>query len=253
MITKKNILDLEARRKIYEFIEENPGLTVNEISKRMKIPFTTLRYHIRALEKQELIKIRKKGICKFIYTKYEIGAQDKEIIELLRKKIPCRILLYFFLSPVCSQTELSKELDSDPSTVFYHLKNLMKKGIIEEAPMENGITYPYPSPKVPRFMNKTPRGREIFYRCKNQQMFMAIGRIMTAHKNSLADPQHIEEFLSFLKSLYSDWELNREYILKNAEKKVIEKNGKKVIHFKKPSEEEFYDIFYEIFRPPFCA
>jgi len=253
MISKKNILNFETRRKIYALIEENPGLNVVEISKRTEIPWTTLLHHLRVLEKLDLVELKSKGRHKRIYAKNELGAQDKEILELLRERSLCRILLHFFFVPVCSQIELSKELELHPSTVSHHLEKLMKKGIIEEAPVENGIVYPYPNnSRYPRIMSKTPRGREIFYRCKKLKTFFAISRVMTAHRNNLADTRYIDEYLSFLKSLYFDWDLTKEYVLKTAEKKVIEKNGKKVTHFKLP-EEEFYNFIFEIFRPPFCA
>ena len=51
MISKKNILKLEIRRKIYDFVDKNPGLHVREISRRMDIPINTLIYHIKYLKK----------------------------------------------------------------------------------------------------------------------------------------------------------------------------------------------------------
>jgi DNA-binding transcriptional ArsR family regulator len=251
MISKKNILDFEARRKIYEFIEKNPGLNVNEISRRIEIPVATLLHHLRILEKQELVELKSKGKYKIAYTKNDLGVQDKELLELLRKKIPCRILIHFFYSPVCSQTELSRELDIHPTTVSYHLKKMVKIGIIEEALVENGMIDPYKNPKFPKLMSGTPRTSEIFYRRKNVKIFLAIGRIMIAHKNSLADTQYIDEYFSYLKSL-NEGEFIKNF-KKYAEKIVVEKNGKKVTYLKVPSEEEFYDFFLEFFKPPFCA
>ena len=258
MISKENILDFETRKKIYEFIEENPGLNVNEISRRTETPRTTLLHHLRFLEKHELVKIKtngkmkNKGVYKRVYATHELGEQDKEIHELLRTKIPCKIILHFFFSIACSQIELSRELDLHPALVSYHLKKMMKMGIIEEAPMENGIIYTHPTPKYPRIIDRKPQGREIFYRRKNQKTFMAIGRIMIAHKDSLADRQYIDEIFSYYRTLI-DIGINKKNRLKNAEKKVIEKDGKKVAYFKLLSEEDLYNVFFEIFKPPFCA
>jgi len=252
MITKKNILDLEARRKIYAFIQENPGLNVNKLSRRIEIPKTTLLHHLRFLEKQELIELKHNGEYKHVYVTHELGAQDKEILEMLRKKIPCRILLHFFTSPSCSQIELSQELEIRPSVISYHLKKMVKMGIIEKARAENGIIYPYPGPKDKRVICKMPRGREVFYRRKNQKIFDAVGKIMIAHKDSLTNKQYIDEYFSYYQSLAEMGAFKQR--LKNSEKKVIEKDGKKVSLIKiNHHQDKFYEIFTELFRPPFCA
>jgi DNA-binding MarR family transcriptional regulator len=195
--------------------------------------------------------MKTKGIYKYAYASHKLGVQDKEILELLRQKIPCRILLHFFFVASCSQIELSKELNLHPSTVSYHLKKMVEMGIIEEAPVENGIIYPYPNPGT-KVISKTPRGREIFYRRKNQEIFAAVGRIMIAHKDSLDDAQYIDEFFSYFRSLV-DWGLYSKKVKKDIAKKVVEKDGKKVTLLKLPSEEDFYDFVYELFKPPFCA
>ena len=47
---KRNvILELEKRRKIYNYILTNPGLHFNEIVRGLQIPKTTLEYHLNYL------------------------------------------------------------------------------------------------------------------------------------------------------------------------------------------------------------
>ena len=41
---------------------------------------------------------------------------------------------------------------------------MVKMGIIEEAPVENGIIYPFPDPKNRWIISKKPQGMEIYYR-----------------------------------------------------------------------------------------
>ncbi|UCH71911.1 MAG: winged helix-turn-helix transcriptional regulator [Thermoplasmatales archaeon] len=252
MISKKNILDFEARRKIFKFVEDNPGLNVNEISRRIEVPLTTLLHHLRILEKQDLIDLKSKGKYTLIYSKYELGVQEKEILELLRKKIPCRILLYSYFSTSCSQIELSRELNLHPSTINYHLKKMIKMGIIEEAPVKNGYIYPNATPNDTRIQCRTSKGREIFYRRKNPKTSKAIGRIMTVHKNSLSNKRYIDEYFSYLKSLRDCGFVKNDY-KKNTERIVIEKDGKKVTHFKILTNEEMCDLILEFFKLPFCA
>jgi len=251
MISKKNILDFEARRNIYEFVEGNPGLNVGEISRRMEIPFTTLFHHLSKLEKQELIELKSKGRDKLAYAKFSIGVEEKKILELLREKIPCRILLHLFLVRSCTQNELSKELNLHPATVSYHLKKMIKKEILVEDPVENGIIHLHPG-ETRRIMIRKPKGREIFYRYKNLQTILTIRKIMIANKNSLEDSQYIDEFFSMIKSL-SDEGFFLKHSINQVKRRVIKKNGKKVTYKVVPEGKDFYDHFLDIFRPPFCA
>ena len=172
MISKRNILNFETRRKIYEFVENNPGLHFNEISRRIEIPRTTLFHHLRVLEKQDLIELRYKGEYKYVYPKNELGAKEKEILELLRKKIPCIILLHFFFSHSCSQIELSRDLNLHPSTVSYHLKKMMKMGIIEVATAENVLFIHLLIPMIVGSSVKNRKEGKFFIVKKTTKLFM---------------------------------------------------------------------------------
>lgn len=103
MNPSNNVLNLKARREIYDFILKNPGLHIREISRQMNIPKTTLTYHLKYLIKEEIVKERFEGGLKRIYIKEELGSRDKEIINLLRQDIPSKIFIYFIFSLAPSQ------------------------------------------------------------------------------------------------------------------------------------------------------
>jgi predicted transcriptional regulator len=111
MLSEKNILKLEKRKKIYDFIDKNPGLNIREISRKLNIPLTSLIYHLNYLKKLNLIIERQEGKYKKIFISYKIGADDKKILGLLRNKNSSKILLYLFLYLSCSQIEISRELN----------------------------------------------------------------------------------------------------------------------------------------------
>lgn len=93
MPLKRNIFDLEQRRRIYNFILKNPGLHQREISRQMNIPFSTLRYHLKYLEKQNLLSLKNfEGNYKY-FVNYKINQKEKELLNILRKEIPRRIIL----------------------------------------------------------------------------------------------------------------------------------------------------------------
>ena len=199
MISKENLLALKTRRQIYNFVLKNPGLHLREISRRIKIPKSTLTYHIKYLKKQDLIKEKLESGYKRIYIKDKIGTHDREILNLLRQEVPFKIFLYMIFSISWSQIELAKELELHPATVNYHLKKMIDMGIIEEAPGRDGHVYPYKNPKT--YMERKPVGREIFYRRKNQEIINETYRILITHKHSMLDEKLIDSYIDYLEEI----------------------------------------------------
>ena len=93
MINKNDILKLQTRRKIYDCIKKNPGLHFSEISRKLDVPKTTLIYHLKYLEKLEIVISKTEQGYKRYYIKQTVGAKDKEILNILRQEIPLRIVL----------------------------------------------------------------------------------------------------------------------------------------------------------------
>jgi len=197
MINDKNILVFDVRQKIYEFISRNPGLHHIEISRKLKIPNTTLYYHITFLKKLGLITEKNDGKYKRIYASIDIDPKEKEIINLIRKEVPCRIFLHILFSISCSQIELSKELEIHPASVSYHLKKMVEIGIIEEAPSKNGII----DANIGKYISCEPVGREIFYRRKNQKIINTVYGILIKYKKNLPNKKIINSYINYLKEV----------------------------------------------------
>jgi predicted transcriptional regulator len=96
-MVKKDILVLGSRHKIYNFISENPGSHLRDISRKLNIPKSTLSYHLRFLEKRELIELKNENnrFRYFIAKKY--GRFDKKILDLFQEDVPRTIILLLLL------------------------------------------------------------------------------------------------------------------------------------------------------------
>jgi DNA-binding transcriptional ArsR family regulator len=175
MLTKDEILKLETRREIYNFINNYPGLHLREISRRTNIPLGSLRYHIGSLKKYSLIVTRKDQVYKRYFVLHSIGNMDKEIINILRKEIPLRIVLLLLCpgpsriykdiptyekaasNPEIYEKKFSKNelieltkywrksdhfhLKKHRTTIYFHLKKLMEADLIEEVKVGREIKY----------------------------------------------------------------------------------------------------------------
>ena len=133
------ILDLKSRREIYDFISKNPGLHMRDISRKLNIPFSTLKYHLNYLEKKKLIISKTDGkYCRY-FISLEIGETEKKVLYFFRKRITLHMILWFIITMQCTQKDLARFCVKHPTTIGFHLRKLMRAGIIEEVPIEGGF------------------------------------------------------------------------------------------------------------------
>jgi len=237
MISGKNILKLEIRQKIYKCIEKNPGIHIRELSRKSNIPFATLKYHIRFLEKINIIHIKKDNIYKRLYPKKSLSKLDKEILGLFRNKTPCKIFISLIFLHYFSPRMLEKELEIPHSTLKYYIRKMEKVGIIEEATVENGLIHPFVNPRrLNVAVECRPIGREKFYKMKNQEVIQTAYKLLISHKHSFFDEKLIDLYIYYVK----DNKKNRN-------------NPPKVSPNVQSQFENVIGVFNSIFKPPFCA
>jgi len=228
MMKKSDILKLKSRKEIYDFIKKNPGLKVRELSRKLDIPKTTLLYHIRYLEKIELVNEKKVGKSKLVYASKEIGKKEKELLEIIRDENTCKIFIYLCFSITFSTVEISKELKVNHNTASYHIKKLLDLDIIEEVEVKNGSFHPFKNNNIVFKRNLVKS--EKLYRGKNWSRLFELYNIMILHKHSMFDEKIIEEYMDYLKE---------------GERKHIKSFNSMI--------DSIYDTFLDLFKPPFCS
>ena len=73
-------LELDSRRRIYEFIKNNPGTHMREIQRRLEMPIGVLKFHIQYLVKHEIITEKPDRYYKRYYLTGTLGSLDKEAL-----------------------------------------------------------------------------------------------------------------------------------------------------------------------------
>jgi len=159
---EKDILNLEIRRKLYNYISKHPGSHFRQISRAKKVAPTTLSYHLRLLKKYGFIEEKdENGYTRYFVAK-KIGEKDKKLLNLFRQDIPRTIILLLFLCPNFSQIQLIKfverwkkhpskigtYLNKHQTTVSYYLNKLVEMEIIEAFPDGNQTKYRIKDPEV---------------------------------------------------------------------------------------------------------
>ena len=126
----KDSTELETRKQIYTIIEKHPGLNISKIAELLNINVPLTLYHLRYLERHDLITIIKENGYTRCYIKGEVGVEDKKILSILRQEIPLRIVLFLLKNPLSRHKEILEHFEIGKSTLSYHLKKLVKREII---------------------------------------------------------------------------------------------------------------------------
>jgi len=126
-----DVLELETRRSIFDIIKKNPGLHLSKISKMLDLRISLVEYHLHYLEKHGLIQSDTSTGYKRYLIKGEKKSLQKKNFSILRQKNLLRIVLYLIKKGYSSHKDILEIMDISPSTLSYHLKRLIKNGIID--------------------------------------------------------------------------------------------------------------------------
>ena len=230
MSPKDQILELETRRQIYELILKNPGLHLSEISRKLKIPKTTLTFHLNNLKKRGFIASIFEDKNSRFFVKHNFGNLEKKFIHMLRKETPRNIIIYIGWNACASQSELSRELEKSNKTIEKHLKKLLDLGIIEPVPIENGTMR---TTKNKIIIDRKPVGRETLYSLAlTQNPNISFGKLLdnlvTLYGKGLTNESNTKLILDGIPQLFPK---------KDLPKKV--KTGKAIME---DIEKAYYDI-----------
>ena len=225
MIERENILNLEIRRRIYSFILNYPGLHLRDISRRMKIPYSTLKYHLNFLEKRELIDKKHGQRYTRYYISNKVGRKEKEILGILQESTPRHIVLFLLVGISSHQNEIGKYLEMHPTTIEFHLKKLLESDIIEIAQPKDGEIVKQDAP----ILDCSIKSNEIIYMLKDP---WAMYDLLIKYKGSLIDDVASSSILEFVNQMISGGIPERVDRTKDAVDKV-------------------FDMFFELFPPPF--
>ena len=155
----------------------------------MSVPFTTLQYHLRYLEKRELVNAKEDGKYTRYFVSAKFGRKEKDIVNLLHKKVPRGIIFYLLPMVVSSRHEFSTSFGKHPTTVEFHLKKMQKMGVIKQVKPEFGVIKFDYKPYELEFIQE---GNEILYALTDP--YMVFDLLIVHKKNLLEDPEFREMF-----------------------------------------------------------
>ncbi len=155
-------LELEARKKIYDFVVASPGTHLREIQRQIDLPLGTVEYHLKYLVDREMLVEKADGNYKRYYPVGLYGSVDKQLLSLLRQEVPRRIVMKLLLNPGINFKVLSEGFPVSASTLSYHLSKLVDGDVVR----------------------KVKKGRESLYFVNNQE---DVAKVLLTHRKSFLD------------------------------------------------------------------
>lgn len=128
---KEEILEVESRRRVFDFIRSNPGTHMREIQRQLDMTLGNLEYHLRYLERHDMVTVKEGGYKRY-FVKQQVGAEDQQLLSLLRQTIPRHILIVLMTEPEQSHQEILEHFDVSASTLSYHMSKLVDAGVVEK-------------------------------------------------------------------------------------------------------------------------
>ena len=137
------ILAVLARRRLYEFVRANPGFHLRELARATDLSITLADYHLRFLEKHELVSSAMDGEYKRFYPRYALGDagarpalsdREKATLGLLRQPVPLRVVSFLMEREAAQHKEILEQVPVSASTLTHHLKKLVAGGVLARDP-----------------------------------------------------------------------------------------------------------------------
>jgi predicted transcriptional regulator len=136
----EEILAVKTRKDLYDFVRKNPGFHLREISRSLDLSITLADYHLRFLERHDLISSSMDGEYKRFYPRSTPGQadqrpalseQERQILAFLRQPMPLRVMNFLMEREAATHKEILEHVPVSPSTLSHHLKKMQAAGIID--------------------------------------------------------------------------------------------------------------------------
>lgn len=133
LVNRNNIFENDVRMQVYDTVARNPGVTIQEVARVVGLSHPTARYHLNVLAKNDLVVFLDKGNkMMFFRNRNEFSEPEREMVAILRNPEAMRVYQRIEESPWVLRKELSAMLAISRTSVNWHLRNLMRAGLVTE-------------------------------------------------------------------------------------------------------------------------
>jgi predicted transcriptional regulator len=128
-------------RRIYEYIVDNPSCHVRKISRELDLAIGDTQYHLKILEKKDLIKSRRVGLFRMYYAVAIFRERQQSILAVLGQEVPRDIILFLIESPGATQIDIARQESLTPPTINWHMSRLIEIGLVSRRKKGKFVKY----------------------------------------------------------------------------------------------------------------
>jgi len=128
-------------RRIYEYIVDNPSCHVRKISRELDLAIGDTQYHLKTLEKKDLIKSRRVGLFRMYYAVAIFRERQQSILAVLGQEVPRDIILFLIESPGATQIDIARHESLTPPTINWHMSRLIEIGLVSRRKKGKFVKY----------------------------------------------------------------------------------------------------------------
>src|SRR5437773_8381325 len=138
----EDILAVQTRKDLYDFVRRNPGFHLRELARALNLSITLADYHLRFLERHDLITSSMDGEYKRFYPRSTPGLADsrpalteadRQILGFLRQPVPLRVMNFLMEREGATHQSIPDPVPVSPRTLSHRLKNMQAAGTIDRA------------------------------------------------------------------------------------------------------------------------
>lgn len=126
----KIVLRNKNRTAILDYIGNNPGCTLADLSKSTDINRGTARYHLYLLLIERKVIRKKNGKLSYLFANGGTQLERKQLYGYIMNPSKREILDTILNTPGISNKEIAERLQIDRSTVYWHLQPLLEEEML---------------------------------------------------------------------------------------------------------------------------
>jgi len=127
-----DLLILDTRKRIYEYVGAFPGAYLREIARSLHLSLGAVEYHLDRLTRGGILSCRLHRAKKRYFVAADVSYQDEVLISSLRQEVPRRILIHLLAHPGATFRSLLEVVPVSKSTLSFHMKRLVEGALVKE-------------------------------------------------------------------------------------------------------------------------
>ena len=146
-ISGGNVLDQSVRARIYEYIQQNPGIHLRGLSAEMQLKMGTLRYHLTILRHTHKIAVSGDvATVRFYENNGTYSMEEQQIHKHLRNETTQKILAVLLDRPAATRQDLADAAGITGPSVSWHMKRLEEDRLVIPRREGRMTAYDIPAP-----------------------------------------------------------------------------------------------------------